>query len=92
MCDCRGTFMEDGNQTPISCEGCRSWRTGVKRCDVDLGKDAKRATRNVVANVVALDFASVDWELIWQLAAEEGIQSGHRRGTASGYDCTCVFK
>ena len=35
--------MEDGNQEPISCEGCKSWRTGVGRCDVDLGKDAKKA-------------------------------------------------
>ena len=44
------------------------------------------------AIVVALDFASVDWELLWQLAAEEGIQRGHRPGTGSGYGCTCVSK
>ena len=35
--------MEDGNQEPISCEGCKSWRSGVGRCNVDVGKEAKKA-------------------------------------------------
>ena len=35
----------------------------------------------------------VVWELLGQLAAEEGIQPGHGySGTGSGYGCTCVSK
>ena len=35
----------------------------------------------------------VVWELLGQLAAEEGIQPGHGySGTSSGYGCTCVSK